>query len=312
MDDRPRPALERALRFVAEHLDERLTVAQIARVAHMSEFHFHRVFHDVVGESVARYVTRRRLEMAALRLAYEPARSVTEVALSSGYSSSSNFTKAFTGYFGCSPTHLRSGSPLPIEVGRLTQRFHRAFVPAELFTLPPEPSEEDLERELARWRERVRFETRAEQPLACLAAPEGYDLGALERTWVELIARATQLGLCHGEVDAWGIPHDSPHLSGLDRCRYHACVPCEAGAAVPEPLFAGAMPAGRYAVFSYQGAVSEVADAYRSIYSCWFRRSSVSPADFTPYDHYIGDFPEGGQVRFEIWFRVRPRDAASG
>jgi predicted transcriptional regulator YdeE len=69
------------------------------------------------------------------------------------------------------------------------------------------------------------------------------------------------------------------------------------------------MPEGRYAVFEYAGAVAELGDAYRSIYSCWFRSSSLAPEDFTPFDHYVGDFPQAGQVRLELWFRVRARRA---
>jgi DNA gyrase inhibitor GyrI len=69
------------------------------------------------------------------------------------------------------------------------------------------------------------------------------------------------------------------------------------------------MAAGRYAVFLYRGAVSGVAEAYRGIYSCWFRESSLAPDDFVPIDHYISDFPRDGQVELEMWFRVRARRA---
>jgi AraC family transcriptional regulator len=113
--------------------------------------------------------------------------------------------------------------------------------------------------------------------------------------------------LCEGPVDAWGIAHDSPQLTAPELCRYHACVPCPPDTKLPAPLFLGQMPAGRYAVFPYSGAVADVADAYRSIYSCWFRESSLSPEDFEPIDHYINDAPEHGQVAFEVWIRVRAR-----
>jgi len=106
-----RPEIARALHYIAEHLHQPLTVADVAKVTHLSEYHFHRQFHALVGEPLGRYVTRRRLELAALRLAYEPDRSITEIALESGYSSSSNFSKAFSAYFGCSPSQVRT----PVE-----------------------------------------------------------------------------------------------------------------------------------------------------------------------------------------------------
>jgi AraC-like DNA-binding protein len=46
------------------------------------------VFHATLGESIGRFITRRRLELAALRLAYEPDATITAIALDCGYSSS--------------------------------------------------------------------------------------------------------------------------------------------------------------------------------------------------------------------------------
>lgn len=303
-----RPEIGRALRFIADNLQRPLSVAEVARAAHLSEFHLHRVFHAAVGESVGRFVTRQRLERAALSLAYELDQSITDVALSSGYSSSSNFSKAFAAYFGCSPTRVRQPElGLPPSIGTLSALHGGPFRPEALYSLPPEVSAEERAQAAAVWQERVRYETSEGLDFACLASPAGYDFDAVERTWHELIERAYQLGLASGPVDAWGIAHDSPDITAPDLCRYHACVPCAPGAALPAPLFGGRMLPGRYAVFRYAGPVAEVGAAYRSIYSCWFRESSLAPADFVPIDHYITDAPRDGAVELEVWFRVRAR-----
>jgi AraC family transcriptional regulator len=303
-----RPEIERALRFIGENLGRPISVAEVARAAHLSEFHLHRVFHASVGESVGRFVTRRRLELAALSLAYRPERTVTEIALSSGYSSSSNFSKAFAAYFGCSPSQVRTPEQgLPPGLGKLTSQYGKQFRPEALYSLPPELSSEERRREAALWDARVRFESVEERAFACLASPEGYDVPAVERTWHELIERSYQLGLAQGPVDAWGIAHDSPDVTAPERCRYHACVPCPVDAVLPAPLFRGTMPAGRYAVFRFAGAVDELPGAYRSVYSSWFRESSLSPADFLAVDHYVSDFPKDGKIDLEMWFRVNPR-----
>ncbi len=305
----PRPEILRALRYVSENLERPLTVADVARAAHLSEFHLHRVFHATIGESVGRFITRRRLELAALRVAYEPEVPITRIALESGYSSLSNFSKAFTAYFGCSPSRVREPGGAPPRVGELTARYGASFSPADLYAFPDDLTSAAREREAERWQRGVRYETTTGRRFACLASPDGYVLTAQERTWAELIERARQLGICGDDVDAWGIAHDSPSVTAPDRCRYHACIPCDAARALPSPLFEGLMPEGRYAVFEYEGAVGGVADAYRSIYSCWFRESSVAPADYTPIDHYVGDHPVDGAISLEMWFRVRPRAA---
>lgn len=303
-----RPEITRALEFIGANLHRPLTAGDVARAARLSEFHLQRLFHAAVGESLGRFVTGRRLEQAALRLVYESERAITEIAVDSGYSSSSNFSTAFSAFFGCTPTQLREPQPnIPAKIGKLLSSHGRDFQPRDLYTLASQPDRAQRSREAAAWEAAVRFESLPGQPFACLASPGGYALGAIEATWTELIQRARRLQLVEDAVDAWGVAHDSPQLTAPELCRYHACLPCSAHTTLDAPLFHGRMEPGRYAVFHYAGPVSGVADAYRSIYACWFPESSLAPDNFQPLDHYVGDFPQAGQAQLELWFKVRPR-----
>ncbi len=306
MSESYRPQIERALRYIAEHLERPLTVAEVAKCAHLSEFHFHRIFSAVMGEPIGRYVTRKRLEVAALRLAYEPNRSVTEIGQSCGYSSTSNFTKAFSAYFGASPTRVRKPDrSLPVALGKLTRTYGKHFHPIDLHAVPPDAP--DAPREPI---EPVRFEVCEGIEVACLASPEGYDFASLETTWDALIRSVRELGICGEDVDAYGMAHDSPQLTAPELCRYHACVPCAPGIELPAPLFRARIPEGRYAVFAYDGPVSGVEGLYRRIYSEWFPRASVGPDDFTSVDHYIHDAPVDGKINFEVWMKLRAKTAS--
>lgn len=300
-----RPRVERAIRYIAEHLDRPITLAEVARVAHLSEFHFHRIFAAVAGEPVGRFITRRRLELAALRLAYEPDRSVSEIGASVGYASPSSFAKAFSAHFGCAPSRVREPAP-PAGVGHLTTRYGHGFDPRALYALPPEARPEERARELAALRAALRFET-LEAPIrvACLASPDGYALDAVMATVARLVERALALGWSDEDVDVWGIAHDSPTLTSPELRRYHAAVPCPAGAALEAPLFAAEIPAGRYAVFAYEGTVEGVEARYRSVYSTWLPQSGLTAGEFVALDRYVGDWPEDGRVRMELWLAVR-------
>lgn len=303
-----RVRVERAVRYIAEHLDGPLTVAEVARAAHLSEFHFHRTFSAVTGESVGRFITRRRLELAALRLAYERERSITEIAMDSGYSSPSNFAKAFSAFFGCSPSRVRNpGGALPRAVGKLTRTYGKDFDPAALYAVPPGLSEEETRRVAAYWSSRVRFEDTPGFDVLCLRSEAGYQIESLVELFAELIARARQLGLCGEDVDAWGIAHDSPRLTAPSLCRYDACVRGPVPPGVAPPLFVTRIPAGRYAVFGYEGPTEGVEAMYRAIYSAWLPVSSLAPDDFTVVEHHTGDGPRDGRVELESWIKVRPR-----
>ncbi len=64
--------VNRAIDHVRAHLGEPLKLADLARVAAFSPFHFHRIFRALTGETLSAYVQRQRLERAAGLLAARP------------------------------------------------------------------------------------------------------------------------------------------------------------------------------------------------------------------------------------------------
>ena len=84
-----------------------MSLGALARVAAFSPFHFHRIFRAVTGETLFGFIQRVRLERSAGALLAVPDRSVLEVALDHGFSSSATFARAFKGHFGMSATEWR-------------------------------------------------------------------------------------------------------------------------------------------------------------------------------------------------------------
>jgi len=78
------------------------TVQSLAEVAHLSPFHFHRIYRALTGEGVFETVQRVRLAQAAQRLTGAED-SVTDVALNVGYGSPQAFARAFREFTGVSP-----------------------------------------------------------------------------------------------------------------------------------------------------------------------------------------------------------------
>ena len=93
-------------KYVREHADEALNREVLAAVAGFSVPHFHRIFTAQVGENIASYVRRVRLERAGRKLRMG-AVDITEVALAAGYDTHAAFSKAFKQHFGLSPSEFR-------------------------------------------------------------------------------------------------------------------------------------------------------------------------------------------------------------
>jgi AraC family transcriptional regulator len=92
--------------YVEEHLDERIYLTTLARLARLSVHHFCRAFKQSFGMPPHRYHVQRRIDRAKTLLA-DRANSITDVGLSLGYSHSSAFTSAFREMTGQTPSRFR-------------------------------------------------------------------------------------------------------------------------------------------------------------------------------------------------------------
>jgi AraC-like DNA-binding protein len=109
---RPATRLElyRRLNFVREYmlanLDQEATIAELARIAALSPWHFLRRFRDVFGITPHAWLTQKRLEMAAALIAGSN-RSITSIGLEVGFQSSGSFSSLFRKHYHVSPREYR-------------------------------------------------------------------------------------------------------------------------------------------------------------------------------------------------------------
>lgn len=95
-----------AVEFMEKTMEEPFDAAAIARVACSSTFHFQRMFHMLTGITVAEYVRKRKLTLAAQELAVTKAK-VLDIALKYGYDTPESFAKAFRKAHGVTPSTAR-------------------------------------------------------------------------------------------------------------------------------------------------------------------------------------------------------------
>jgi AraC-like DNA-binding protein len=100
------PAVTRARTFVAAHLAERMTLTDVARAAHMSPFHFCKVFKAATGFTLTDFVARARVPRVR-ELLLNPHVRVSEAAYAVGFQSLSQFNRVFRRIAGEAPTAYR-------------------------------------------------------------------------------------------------------------------------------------------------------------------------------------------------------------
>jgi AraC family transcriptional regulator len=92
--------------YIEEHLDERVSLVTLARLARLSQHHFCRAFKQSFGIPPQGYLLQQRMERAKVLLS-DRANSITDVALSLGYAFNSSFTLAFRKITGQTPSEFR-------------------------------------------------------------------------------------------------------------------------------------------------------------------------------------------------------------
>lgn len=116
--ERPKPrgfsSAQRArlIDYVEAHLDEPLSLQQLAGLIGCSASHLKTLFKRSLGVSVHAYVVERRVERAR-RLLREGKLPSAQIALESGFTHQSHMARCIRRHLGVSPTELRVGRAAP-------------------------------------------------------------------------------------------------------------------------------------------------------------------------------------------------------
>lgn len=110
--------IQATIDYVEAHLDEELSLSQLAQVARLSDFHFHRVFQSMAGETVMEYVRKRRLARSAYQVAHSDAK-LLDIALDNGFQNHETFTRAFKRMFEITPGGYRKQGIKPPAYSKL-------------------------------------------------------------------------------------------------------------------------------------------------------------------------------------------------
>ena len=100
------PVITRARTYIAAHLTEDISLAQVSHAVGMSSFYFCKNFKKGTGLNFTEYLSRQRVE-SVKQLLLNPYKRVSEAAYEAGFQSLSQFNRVFHRITGESPTAYR-------------------------------------------------------------------------------------------------------------------------------------------------------------------------------------------------------------
>ncbi len=279
-----------AIDQVVSHLGEPggLRLTQVSRAAGLSPFHFHRVFQALMGETLADFVKRLRLEKALVMMCHGRQPSLTRVALACGFSSSSDFSRSFRQRFGSPPSRFdirgwrdTHRSELEAMVAGSAERLH-------LERLPAAHNPDGF---------KVKIHHLPARRVAYIRVRNPYRGDAVVKAVEGLVAWAERNVLADGQ---WlGYQWDNPEITPLESCVYHIAV--EAERFTPKGEIGGfRFPPMVVAQVEIRGGVDLELRALQWLFGVWLPKSGYVPDDHPCFEAFLGRPFAHGTEYFEL------------
>lgn len=305
--------LNRVLDHIDRHIAEPLDLATLAAVAHFSAYHFHRVFAAAMGETLADYVRRRRLEIAAMHLITNKRKAVLAIAIDAGFASAEVFARNFRQCFACSPTQWRRGGyqewkkerfQAQRKIDQAGRKNDQDPLAAFLHHAPLRPLGPANEGNIMQ----VQLQNLPAVRVAYMRHVGPYGNHGIPALWQRFMAWAHATNLAVPRRITYGIGHDNPTITAPERCRYDACIEVDEQFVPRGEVGAQNLPGGRYACADFTGNATEIAAAWAWLCGEWLPASGYQFDDRPIFEMMAPDvaMDENGRFSCQLCIPIRP------
>lgn len=262
-------SINKAIEFIESNLTNNIQLKDIATRANLSHYHFHRVFKSLTGDTIKDFLTRLRLEKAAVKLKHSQ-NEIGQIAVDCGYQNHETFTRAFKDYFGLTPLEYRN------SIKELTINKQNEFKGANI----------DLN---ALNVQGPIIKTIPDLNLVYIRHTGSYDKvgGSFQKL---MLWAATHLVLKLKPVTI-GIVHDNPELTDEEQIRFDACVLVSKEIKPRGEIGYKKIEGGKFAVFTYKGAYEGFYPVYDYIYNVCLFENKFDLDDKPALEWYIKSPP---------------------
>jgi AraC family transcriptional regulator len=254
--------INRVIDYLRGNLNRQVKLEELAKVACFSEFHFHRIFSAVSGETLNNFTNRIRLEKAARLLRYS-SQSVIDIALDCGFSSSATFSRAFRSGYDTSPSQFRKSGEIK-----------KSKICKELFTAQEYLLPMSAEEKKAAFP--VRLIDLPERQVAYIRIANAYQMDGVLAALKTLIEWAKSQDIFSQGI-LFGMSVDDPHVTPKHLYRYEVCLASALPFECAEGISKLKMPAMRYAATRVSGDIRTVTTATDYLIRGWLIHSDYEP-----------------------------------
>ncbi|MBI9051856.1 MAG: GyrI-like domain-containing protein [Anaerolineaceae bacterium] len=261
--------LQKLIDFIEVHLEEELTLEQLAIVIGYSPYHLHHIFTAFTGESLGGYIRKRRLSLA-VRWLQQSSMRITDIALRCGYQTPAAFSKGFRQAFGITPSELRKNKPFLLLHDQLSIKVDIARSIEMEFKI------------IERSEQRVLTVERKGQLNNDFTVTADKAFNILDK-FIDDHNLRSFVGYCLGitpDDTLSATPEENRYIAGYFITREF---PVPEHNEVKQIIF----PVGKFAVFEHHGEYETLWKTWKAIYHEWLPQSEYTPRDAMPFEVYV-------------------------
>jgi len=311
-----RSRINRVIDYIESQIEHDLTLKELADIAGFSPFHFHRIFSGVVRETLYGFIQRIRLEKAASKLVQNPRKSITQIGLECGFTSSSAFARAFREKYGISASSWRAGGYTEFSKNSTTKSKEHQLsgnIRQDFVVYPSYTQHKQIWRvEMKKGTMKTDIEVK-EMPEITVAyvrhiGPYKANPDVFQNLFNRLMMWAGPRGLMsQPDLKVMCIYYDDPEITEDSKLRVDACISVPKNTKVDGEVGKTTIPAGNYAIGHFELGTDEYQNAWNAIYSGWLPESGYQPADGPCYELYPGNMDEQtAKHKVDIYVPVKP------
>ena len=275
-------AINKAINYIFEHIDEEITVDDVARHCSYSKYHLMRMFKEDTDEALYQFIKRVRLERSAWRLKVEKDKSITEIGANYGYSSS-NFATAFKKHLNLSPAGFRKISEQMVEQSPFSHGI----------------SLDELEES-----EKLITVEQLNSFMVVYERKKG-NYHNLPEEWCKFIKKYEHLS----SEDTLYIECtiDDPSITDEDRCMYELCQtisPDHPALKEDISIFTHTFDGGKYAVYHFKGFPQFLFMVYQEVFCRWLSNTG-NQLDERPILDIYRNVGDDGYMEIDICFPLK-------
>jgi AraC family transcriptional regulator len=272
--------LNQSMNYIEEHLTGEINYEQLGRIACCSTYHYQRMFTYMAGITLAEYIRRRKMSLAAVDLQGGDER-IIDIAEKYGYRSPTAFNRAFQSFHGIAPSSVKAEG---VSV--------KSFSPI-VFNIAVKGAAEM----------NYRIETKEAFRIIGVSAPLDKEI---ENNFM-VVPTMWQEASVNGTIQKLAGMMDTPPMGllGVSACndeeqwKYFIAVSSTKTSAEFEEY---TVPASTWAIFSGTGTNQSIQELEQRIITEWLPTSGYEYADAPDIEVYLNPDPQNAQ--YEVWIPV--------